>query len=151
MRLRAPDLWTGLALIALAGLYYAAAITIPDSMLSDEVGAAGLPKLLAAALAASGALLAVRSQTGTPFRVTLAVEPRAAGLIAAMAVYIVLLPLAGYPIVLAALIVGVALLAGARPTLTLAAISILAGGGLWYVFVRLFHIGMPAGILAGRL
>jgi putative tricarboxylic transport membrane protein len=147
VRLGAPDLWIGLAVMALAGIYYAAALGISDSLLSDEVGAAGLPKLLAVALALAGALIALRSQTMGGLRVTVAVTARALGLVAMLAAYIVLLPLAGYPLTLAALIAGMALLGGARPNLSLAAISIAAGAGFWLVFAGLFHIRMPAGLI----
>jgi putative tricarboxylic transport membrane protein len=145
--LRAPDLWIGLAVTALAVGYYAAALRIPDSMLSDEVGAGGLPKSLAAVLAASGVLLAIHSQTGAGVRIKLAMEPQAIGLVAGMTAYIALMPLAGYPVMLAALIAGVALLAGARPTIWLGVIAVAAGIGFWLVFARLFHIPMPSGIL----
>ena len=148
MKLRAPDLWIGLALVALAAAYYAEARAIPESLLSDEVGAAGLPTLLAAALAASGAALAVRSQGVSAIRVKLVMAPQALGLIALMAAYIVLLPIAGYPLVLAAMVAGVALLAGARPTFGLGLTAILAGAAFWLIFHWLFGIAMPAGPLA---
>jgi putative tricarboxylic transport membrane protein len=147
VRLSAPDLWIGLGIAALAAAYYVAALAIPDSMLSDEVGAGGLPKLLAAALAASGVLLAIRSQAGAPIRLKFNTEPRAIGLVVGMTAYIALLPLAGYPLVLAALVAGVALLAGAKPTIWLGVISVAAGIGFWLVFARLFHISVPSGIL----
>jgi putative tricarboxylic transport membrane protein len=147
VRLRAPDLWIGLAITALAVGYYMAARGISDSMLSDEVGAAGLPKLLAGVLAASGVLLAIRSQTGAGARIKLALEPQAIGLVAGMIAYIALMPLVGYPVALAALVTGVALLAGARPTIWLGVISVAAGIGFWLVFARLFHISVPSGIL----
>jgi putative tricarboxylic transport membrane protein len=147
VRLGAPDLWIGLGIAALAAGYYAAALTIYDSMLSDEVGAGGLPKLLAAALAVSGVLLAIRSQGGAPLRLNFSVEPRAIGLVAGMAAYIALLPLAGYPLALATLVAGVALLVGAKPTIWLGVISVAAGLGFWLVFARLFHIAVPVGIL----
>jgi putative tricarboxylic transport membrane protein len=149
VRLSAPDLWIGIGLIALAAVYYAAALAIPDSLLSDEVGAAGLPKLLATTLAVSGALLAIRSQGASAMRVKLSVEPRGMALVAAMALYIAAMPLTGYPLSLAGLVAGVALLAGAKPTISLAAISLAAGVGFWLVFARLFHIKFPAGIFQG--
>ncbi len=148
MKLGAPDLWTGLALMALAGGYYAAALDIPDSLLSDEVGAAGLPKLLAAALALVGAALAIRSQIAVTPPVKLAIAPRALGLVGLVLAYIVLLPVAGYPLTLAALVASVALLAGARPTLGLGATAAVAGIGFWLIFTDLFGIAMPAGLLA---
>lgn len=151
MRLSAPDLWIGLGVAALAAVYYAAALAIPDSLLSDEVGASGLPKLLAAALAVSGVLLAIRSQAGAPIRLKFSVEPRAIGLVAGMAAYIVLLPFAGYPLALATLVAGVALLAGAKPTIWLGVISVAAGICFWLVFAKLFHIAVPLGILLGGM
>jgi hypothetical protein len=145
---RAPDLWIGLALIALAAAYYAEARAISDSLLSDEVGAAGLPTLLAAVLAVSGAALAVRSQGAAAIRVTFAFAPQALGLVALMVAYIFLLPITGYPLLIAALVAGVALLAGARPTVGLGLTAILAGAFFWLTFHWLFGITMPAGLLA---
>jgi hypothetical protein len=78
----APDLWAGLALMALAAAYYGAAQGIQRSLLADEVGAAGLPKMLAIALAVAGLLLAVRSQAASALRVTLHLTAQAAGLLA---------------------------------------------------------------------
>ena len=148
MKPRAPDLWIGLALVALAGAYYAEARAISDSLLTDEVGAAGLPTLLAAVLAVSGAALAVRSQGASAIRVTLALAPQALGLVALMVAYLFLLPITGYPLLVAALVASVALLAGARPTLGLGLIAILAGAFFWLTFHWLFGITMPAGLLA---
>jgi putative tricarboxylic transport membrane protein len=148
VKLKAPDLWIGLMLIALAASYYRAALAIPESLLSDEVGAAGLPTLLAAALAFSGALLALRSQGGSAIRVTFAVAPQAAGLLLVMIAYIAVLPVAGYPLALAALVAASALLAGAKPTLGLGVTVAAAGLGFWLIFAWAFHIAMPAGLLA---
>jgi putative tricarboxylic transport membrane protein len=147
VKLSAPDLWIGLAIVALAAVYYAAALAIPQSMLSDEVGADGLPRLLAVALGISGALLMIRSQGGVAMRFNFSFEPRAIGLVAGLIAYIVLLPVVGYPLILAALIAGIALLAGAKPTIWLGVISVAAGAGFWLVFARLFHITVPTGIL----
>jgi hypothetical protein len=145
----APDLWTGLALMALAAAYHGAAQGIQRSLLADEVGAAGLPKMLAIALAVAGLLLAVRSQAASALRVTLHLTAQAAGLLALMAAYIVLLPVTGYPLTIAALVAGVALLAGSRPTPGLAVTAIAAGLGFWIIFAQLFGISVPAGIFAG--
>lgn len=149
MKLGALDLWTGLALIVLAGLYYASANAIPDSMLTDEVGAGGLPKALALALGLCGALLAVRSQGLTAPRVRLDLAPQAIGLVVLLAAYIALLPTLGYAVGMGALIAAVAFLAGARSVPVLLVTAILAGLCFQLVFVRAFHIAMPSGILAG--
>jgi len=135
--------------MALAGAYYASALTIQDSLLSDEVGAAGLPKGLAIALGLSGALLALRSSAASTIRVKLALKPQALGLLAILAAYIIVLPFAGYPLALAALVAGVALLAGAKLDLTFALTAAGAGLGFWLIFAHLLGIAMPAGRLAG--
>jgi putative tricarboxylic transport membrane protein len=148
VRLAAHDLWTGLLLMALAGAYYASASAIPESLLSDEVGAGGLPKLLAVALGVSGALLALRSQSLSALGVTLSIAPRAVGLVAVLALYIALLPTLGYAVSMAALIAVAALVAGARSIPALVLTAVVAAIGFQLVFVRLFHIAMPGGLLA---
>ncbi len=54
------DTIAGLLLLALAGAYFLATRAIPDSSLSDAVGATGLPYVLAAALAILAAMLTVK-------------------------------------------------------------------------------------------
>ncbi len=55
------DLVSGLVLLVIALLYYAATNSIAESTLSDEVGATGLPRALTYALAALGLLLVLRT------------------------------------------------------------------------------------------
>lgn len=148
-RLSVPDLWAGLALMALATAYYVAALGIQRSLLSDEIGAAGLPKALAVILAVAGALLAARSQWAAAIKVSPRLTAQAAGLMALMAAYIFVLPVLGYPLTIAALVAGVALLAGAPPTLGLAITAISAGLGFWLIFARLLSVSVPAGLLSG--
>jgi cell division protein FtsW (lipid II flippase) len=149
VKLGALDLWTGLALIVLAAAYYASANAISDSLLSDEVGAAGLPKALALALGLCGALLAVCSQGLAELRVRLDLAPQAIGLVLLLAAYIALLPTLGYAVGMGGLIAAVAFLAGARSLPALLITAVLAGLFFQLVFVRAFHIAMPPGILAG--
>lgn len=146
MKLGAPDLWTGLALMVLAGLYCASAGSISDSLLTDAVGADGLPKLLAVALGFCGAMLAVRSQAAMAPTVKLAIRAQAAGLVLVLAAYIAALPVIGYAVAIGILIASVALLAGARSIPALLVTAIVAGAGFQLVFVRLFHIAMPGGL-----
>ena len=56
------DLVCAAAGLALAGAYYAAADAIPTSLLTDDVGAGGIPKLLAVALALLSRCAAGRAQ-----------------------------------------------------------------------------------------
>jgi putative tricarboxylic transport membrane protein len=148
MKLAVADLWIGLALMGFAAAYYAGALAIPDSLLSDEVGAAGLPKVLGLTLGACGALLAVRSQGFAPMRVRLDMSPQALGLVGVLIAYILVLPAVGYPLAMAALIAVAALLAGARLTPWLAVTAAAAGLGFWLIFVTLFGIAMPAGLIS---
>lgn len=149
LRLSAPDLWAGLALMAVAAAYYGSALGIQQSLLSDEIGAAGLPKILAIALGLAGALLAVRSQGSTAIKVTPRLTAQAAGLLALIAVYIIALPILGYPLAIAALVASVALLAGTPPTPGVAITAIAAGLGFWVIFAWLLSISVPAGIFSG--
>jgi len=61
MRVRRGDLALGLAAVVLAAAWLRLAEGIPESLLSDTVGAAGLPRAVGWALALVGALLCGRS------------------------------------------------------------------------------------------
>ena len=61
IRVAHGDFALGAGAVALASAYLAIAQTIPDSLLSDAVGAAGVPKLVGWAMLAVGALLCLRS------------------------------------------------------------------------------------------
>jgi len=144
----------GLGMMVLAAAYWAAADRIPVSLLSDEVGADGAPKMLAMALALLGALLVV----ATRVRPVLAdgedeaspadrrrAHVRAAGLFAGLGAYALLLPVLGYPLALALLICCAAVYGGARPTPSLVAISIAGGVGLWLFFSKFLGVLLPLG------
>jgi len=153
------DSLSGLALIALAAVYYWASGQIPDSSLGDEVGATGLPNMLAIALAGFGAILLVRSLIA--MRSTYEVHadevneedekdariPRAFGFIAFGAAYVLILPYVGYLVGVALLIGSITLYEGAarRWTVPVAAI----GGAVlyWAVFVKLLGVNQPTGTL----
>ena len=146
----------GWSALALAGAYYAAAAVLPTSFLSDEVGADGLPKMLAIALGVLGILVLCRAALRRGARA--AGEPaagaggtahlRALGMLAFGIAYAALTPWLGYPVATAALIFVVAAYAGQRPSLRLAAISGAGGLMLWVMFVRLLGVAMPPGVLA---
>ncbi len=144
----------GLGVMVLAAAYWAAADQIPVSLLSDNVGADGAPKMLAVALAGCGALLVV----ATRLRPGLAAgeeeespadrrraHVRAAGLFAGLGAYALLLPVLGYPLSLALLIGGAAVYGGARPTPSLVAIAIAGGVGFWLFFSKFLGVLLPLG------
>ncbi len=149
------DEFLGLGLMVLAAAYWAAADQIPVSLLSDEVGADGAPKMLAVALAVCSALLVVTSrmrpvlvggeEEGSPADRRRA-QLRAAGLFGGLCAYALLLPILGYPLSLMLLIGGAAVYGGARPTIGLAAIA--AGGGIffWLFFSKFLGVLLPLGI-----
>lgn len=151
------DGWSGIVLLMLAGAYYWASGAISDSTLEDEVGAVGLPHALALALALLGLILAVRgvlaaraahAAAGSPDDEERDAHlPRALGLLALGAGYVLALPYLGYFVSVALLIGAVALYEGAprRWTVPVAAL----GGALlyWAVFVKLLGVNQPVGTL----
>ena len=172
MRRVVPDIVCGLFALALAGAYYAAAVALPTSFLSDEVGADGLPKLLAIALGFLGILAIVRaalpgnaiaagpiaetnampaagSRSAAP--VGIAVHIRALGMLMLGVLYALLAPWLGYLVATIALLFLVAAYSGQKPSLRLAAISGTGGLVLWVAFAKLLGMAMPAGVLAPLL
>lgn len=145
------DLICAGAMLALAAGYFALADTIPISLLSDAVGADGLPKLLAIALALLAALLAARALIArAPAGVAFREHVRPFGIAALGFAYVALAPLLGYVGALALLLAAAAAYFGARAKLTIAATAIGGAIALWLVFARLLGVSMPAGAL-GRL
>lgn len=145
----------GFVALALAIAYYAAAAELPESFLSDGVGADGLPKLLAVALGVLGffaglrAVLARKAPAGASAEGGgFAAHARGLGMMALGAAYAALTPALGYMAGTSVFLFVVAVYSGQRPTLRLAAISIAGGLALWIVFVKLLGVAMPSGMLA---
>ncbi|WGD30585.1 tripartite tricarboxylate transporter TctB family protein [Ancylobacter sp. WKF20] len=152
------DGWSGLVLLALAGAYYVATGSIANSTLEDEVGAIGLPHALAVVLALIGIAIFLRGlragrapadphdEEDADVRL-----PRALGFLAFGAVYVLILPFAGYLVSVALLIGAVALYEGAPRRWTVPAAAI--GGAIlyWAVFVKLLGVNQPAGTLFAGL
>jgi len=154
------DSLSGLVLLGLAAAYYWASGAIADSTLSDEVGATGLPHMLAIVLAGLGAILLVQSFLATkPGRLREAGTeggeekpaearlPRALGFLLFGVGYIVLLPLLGYFAAVALLIAAVALYEGAARRWTLPAAAIGGAVLYWAIFVKLLGVNQPPGVL----
>jgi len=151
----------GLAALAIACVYAYFTFDIPGTFLADPVGAAGLPKLYAIALAVLALSLMVRSLASRASirETTLASDDRmspkqhlrAVGLLLPGAAYLLLISTAGYFATIFLLIIGVALYAGARMSLRLVAISIVGAIAMWVIFDRLFNIPLPTGSLWSSL
>lgn len=157
------DLGSGLVLLALAGVYFWAAETIPDSKLDDAFGPRGLPVILAGLLATLAIILALR---GIVQLRTAAVEataedeapatadarlPRASGVLLIGVGYMLVLPLAGYAVATALLIAAIALYEGAAWSWRVPATAAFGGVLFWLLFNKLLGVGQPSGVLFASL
>lgn len=153
------DYLSGGVLLALAAGYYAATGTIAESTLSDEIGATGLPRLLAMLLAFIGLALLVRTafadlsarRTHVP-QVAAEEEdgaslPRAVGLLLIGGAYVLLLPFLGYFLSVAMLIGAVAFYEGAARSWVLPTAALGGATLYWAIFVKLLGVHQPAGSL----
>ena len=152
------DRTVGVLALAFAGIYYYFANGISRSLLSDQVGADGLPKLYAITLGLLSILLIVRSLASKAVPIE-PVAPEDAGAISRLrrfrplglaglgAGYLLLISSAGYLLTIFLLIIAVAVYSGGKMDFKLVFIS--AGGGilLWLVFVKMFSIPLPSGTL----
>jgi putative tricarboxylic transport membrane protein len=148
----------GVLALALALAYLAMATDIPLSLLSDEVGADGVPKALAVVLAILGVAQVVRAlvrrRAAGPDEMALSgwhTHLRAAGVIGLGIVYMIATPYLGYPLAVAALIFAMTIYAGMRVSPRLAGISVVGGLALWFMFVKALGIAMPVGVFARAL
>jgi putative tricarboxylic transport membrane protein len=125
--------------LALAALYWAGAHALPTSMLSDGVGADGVPKGLAVALAILSILIALRRKPveGGEF------EPRAFGIALLGFAYVALAPLTGYFIAVTLLTGSAALYYGAPRRWSVAAFSLGTAVVLWATFGWMLGIPLP--------
>jgi hypothetical protein len=144
------DLCGAALAIGLAVAYWRAADTLPRSLLSDEVGADGLPKLLALALAACALAMALRALIARKPAAGPGLEQhaRALGVVGLGFVYVGLCPWLGYLPSLAVLIAASAIYFGARaawPIVTTAAGTAVA---LWLIFAKVLGVAMPGAALA---
>jgi putative tricarboxylic transport membrane protein len=156
------DSIAGLLLLALAGGYYWLTRDIPSSSLSDEVGADGLPKVLAAALAVVAAMIAGKGFLAgrKPVSVPItegdedhehAALPRALGFVLIGIGYMAIAPLFGFAIGIAMLIVAVAIYEREALSPKLIAVAVGGGVGFWLVFVRFLGTDQPAAALLSLL
>ena len=153
------DAVVGAAALALAGAYGYLAQGIPQSLLADSVGAAGLPTLDAVVLALLALVLIARSLAARAADPESAVRGaagrgshlRALGLLLPGIAYLLLIGSLGYFATVLLLILGVALYAGARPGVGLFATGVVGASVMWATFVVLFAIPLPSGSLWPRL
>jgi putative tricarboxylic transport membrane protein len=154
------DSVAGFLLLALAAGYWWLTLAIPSSSLSDEVGADGLPKVLAATLGIVACLLigkgriAIRSPAQMKDDEEAAEHaplPRALGFLAIGIGYMVVAPLTGFAVGIAALIVAVAVYEREHFSVKLLAVAVGAGIGFWLLFVRFLGTEQPFSALLAIL
>jgi len=141
----------GALAVLIAGLYLAGAASIQQSLLSDAVGADGVPRMIAYGMAGVGIALIARGvfrpatvkEDAPPMRAHL----RAVGLLALLIGYLVAVPWLGYGLSIAALLAATALYAGARPGVTLACTAVAGAIFFGRRFKLLLGIQMPVGVL----
>jgi hypothetical protein len=155
MKVRRGDLALGLVTIVLAGAYLWLAGRIPESLLSDAVGAAGLPRAVGWTLGVVGVLLCARAlrrgsaAAGEPAAWDWRPHLRALGLLAILFAYVLLAPWLGYALATGALVAAGAAYAGARGARALLLVPALAALVFWLLFVHAFGIPMPGSVLLG--
>ncbi len=149
------DLASGAALLAIAIIYYAASSSILDTGLADEIGARGLPTVLAALLALVALGIMLRGLVpAAPGKTHAAKEEepeapplRALGLLLIGALYIPAASFLGYIPAVFLLLLGVVLYEGARPSWRVLAVAACGTAFFWLLFVALLGVAQPEGSL----
>ena len=126
--------------LALAGVYWFAADALPTSLLADAVGAGGVPKGVAVALALFSIAVAFskaapESDHPNPLK--------ALGIAAIGFVYVAVVTLLGYFISITAIAGAAALYYGAPRRWGVAAFALGSAAVLWVLFAWVLRIPMP--------
>ena len=150
------DLIGSIALLGIAAAYYAASTTIFSSALADEVGADGIPVLLAALLAVIALAIGVQAFVRVPAPAKPAGAEgeaeaeapvlRALGLLGFGVLYMMVVQILGYFPTIALLIGAVALYEGMRLSWRLVAVALGGAAFFWLLFVMVLGIRQPAGL-----
>lgn len=129
--------------LALAGAYWAAADALPESLLSDAVGADGVPKGFAVLLAVFSALVGIR---GVSKKADLEDSPnhlRALGIAVLGCLYVAAASFIGYLVSITLLAGGAALYYGAPRRFGVALFALGTAALLWALFAGLLGIPLP--------
>ena len=145
---------------AFAVTYITAARRIEDSLLSDSVGAGGVPQGVGIAMLLMALALFANSFRGSTAATTAAddaekqagpgwqaIALRTAGLVAILVGYGLALPLLGYPLTVSLLVLAAGRLAGAAMRWPLLLCAAVAGPLLWAMFDWALKVRMPVGSL----
>ena len=151
------DLALGVAMLALAAGYYAAATAMPETLLADAVGPQGLPKVYASVMAGLSVILIVGSRVrkDPAYRTTEDRRPetadrsrmwRVAGMLLIGVLYVALVPRLGYLVSIAALIAATTYYQGGGITRRVALVACSGALFFWVLFVWVLRIPQPAGV-----
>jgi putative tricarboxylic transport membrane protein len=156
------DLVCGVGALVVAVGYYLLADAIPRSLLSDDVGAAGLPKVYAVGLGLLSLILIARAAMAraaamgprsAEVRADTAMRAaqrtallRAAGMLAIGVAYVVLVPYLGYVLSIALLIAATIYYQGGRVTRQAGVVAVGGAVFFWFMFVWLLRIAQPPGL-----
>jgi len=148
-----------------AASYVAAARGIEDSLLSDAVGAGGVPQGVGIAMLVAAVALFIKTFMGRDAAASTAQAQaestgekadeetgglwRTAGLVLILIGYGLLLPRLGYPLTVSLLVLASGWLAGAAFKLPLWLCAALTGPLLWGLFDQLLQVRMPVGSFWG--
>lgn len=158
------DMIAGLFLVAVGSVYYSLADSLPRSLLSDRVGAAGFPKLLAVTLIAFSVVLIVQSllrSKASPTRQKGEDNGRgdyrfraAAGMLSLGIIYLIIVSRVGYMLSIALLLMAALRYQGVPVSRNMLLTGVLGGIFFWAFFVFALKTPMPEGIwpalLAGK-
>ncbi len=159
--MRNRDLVFGSATLALAAIYYALTVTIPQSDLADPIGPQGLPKTYAVVLAVLSIVLIARSirrranlepanpeptNPEPPIPAPRSPIPRVIGMLLIGVAYIVVLPWLGYLLSVAALIAATTYFQGGSINRRSILVAISGALCFWVLFIWLLRIQYPAGL-----
>ena len=147
------DLAGAVLLLLVAAGYYALAGGINPSALDDGVGAAGIPVIYAALVAALGLALAARTGTARWFgraapRLAVVESRRLLGTAVMLGIgvaYVAVVAFLGYPLAIAGVLAGAALYQGERPGWRLALIALAGSAAFWLFFDGFLRLDVPPG------
>ena len=142
MKARNADLWSGLALAALA-VYIITAASGWDYSGPDGPGAGFFPLWYGIAMLLLAAALVASSLLREPERVNWRGAGRALAVSAALAVSVLLFKLAGFVVGFAALVFFIVWVMYRRPWLLAAAVAIGLAGGFYLVFPLALGVSLP--------
>jgi putative tricarboxylic transport membrane protein len=140
------DIAFGAACLALAAGYYGMAAAIPESALSDTVGAQGLPKTYAIVLGALSLVLIVRSSHQRSAKSSAVPVARVGGMLLIGIVYLAIVQTLGYVISLAGLIAATTYYQGGGLNARVAVVALSGALFFWVLFVAVLGISHPPGI-----